>query len=240
MNTPHIQIQGKGKGTPLVLFHGWGFDSQIWHPLLPELTNRYQLYLVDLPGFGLTPNMQWEAFKPALLKCLPKKFALLGWSMGGLMATRLAIEEPEHITHLINVTSSPYFIRQVEWPGVVTQVFNDFYQALASNPQQTLQEFITLQLQGQKIFSGHPPSLHGLREGLDLLMTWDLRQNLTQLNHPVCYMFGRLDAIVPRTTMITMQTIYPHFHYTMFPKAAHAPFLSHTDEFITALEEFLQ
>lgn len=236
--SPHIIMQGKGK--PVVLFHGWGFDSQIWVSLLPALTNQYQLYLVDLPGFGLTPHMEWEAFKTALLKYLPMKFALVGWSMGGLLATRLAIEHPDHVTHLINVTSSPYFIRETHWPGIAYPIFRDFYQALASNPQQTLREFITLQLQEQKVLTGRPPSLNGLRAGLDLLMSWDLRQNLTQLTQPVCYMFGRLDAIVPRKTMVTMQTLFPHFDYTLFPKAAHAPFLSHQKDFITALERFLQ
>lgn len=236
--SPHITTQGKGK--PIVLFHGWGFDSQIWLPLLPTLINQYQLHLVDLPGFGLTPHMEWEAFKSALLKHLPAKFALVGWSMGGLLATRLAIEEPENVTHLINVASSPYFIRETPWPGIAPTIFRDFYQAFAINSQQILQEFITLQLQGQKVLTGQPPSLNGLRAGLDLLMRWDLRQNLTQLNQPVCYMFGRLDAIVPHATMVTMQTLYPDFHYVMFPKAAHAPFLSHQNEFITALERFLQ
>lgn len=238
MNNLHITIQGTGK--PLILFHGWGFDSQIWLPLLPVLTHHYQLYLVDLPGFGLTPPMEWEVFKPALLKQIPTKFAVLGWSMGGLLATKLAVEEPEHVTHLINVTSSPYFMRDTKWPGVVPEIFNQFYQALANNPQQILQDFISLQLQGQKILTGKSPSLQGLQTGLDLLMNWDLRQELTQITQPVSYMFGRLDAIVPRTTLISMQTRYPHFDYTLFPKAAHAPFLSHTDEFITALERFLQ
>lgn len=238
MHNPHIVIQGKGK--PVVLFHGWGFDSKIWLPLLPALTNYYKLYLVDLPGFGLTPPIEWDVFKSALLKHVPTKFAVLGWSMGGLLATKLAVEEPEHVTHLINVTSSPYFLRDDQWPGVAPQIFNEFYQSLSSNPQQMLQKFITLQLQGQKILVGNAPSLHGLQTGLDLLMSWDLREKLTQLNQPVSYMFGRLDTIVPRTTMITMETLYPGFHYTMFPKAAHAPFLSHPNEFIIALERFLQ
>lgn len=238
MITPHSSIYGKGQ--PIVLFHGWGFDSQIWQPLLPALTNQYQLYLVDLPGFGLTPQMKWDSFKTALLKQLPSAFAVIGWSMGGLLATKLAFEEPGRVSHLINITSSPCFIRDTHWPGVDPKIFRAFYQSLASNPQQTLQEFITLQLQGHKVGFGQVPSLGGLLAGLNLLMSCDLRQHLSSFEIPVCYMFGRLDAIVPHTTLVTMQTIYPQFQYTLFPKAAHAPFLSHTDDFIIALERFLQ
>lgn len=238
MIVPHMNIQGTG--TPIVLFHGWGFDSQIWCSLLPFLINRYQLYLVDLPGFGLTPQMEWDVFKSLLLKKLPLKFAVIGWSMGGLFATRLAFEEPRRISHLVNIASSPYFIRDTHWPGVEPKVFQGFYQSLASNREQTLQDFIALQLQGQHVELGQIPSLDGLQSGLDLLMNWDLRQHLLELEMPACYMFGRLDAIVPRTTLGRMQALYPQFKYMQFFKAAHAPFLSHPNEFVTVLESFLQ
>lgn len=237
----HIDIQGNGK--PLVLFHGWGFNHQIWRPLLPILTQQYQLFLVDLPGFGLTPSMDWEAFKISLLKKLPFNFAAAGWSMGGLFATRLAIEEPQQVSHLINIASTPRFIRDLYWPGVDIEVFKTFYQDLSSDPERILKQFITLQLQGESIppnLIEQAPTVQGLQAGLDLLLCWDLRQDLTQLEIPTFYMFGRLDAITPRMTMTVMQKIYPQFNYHLFPKAAHAPFLSHQDQFIKTLEEFLK
>lgn len=243
MFTSNININIQGNGDPLVLFHGWGFDSKIWSPLLPKLSEKYQLYLIDLPGFGLTSSMEWAVFKAKVLKLLPIKFAVAGWSMGGLYATRLAVEEPQHVTHLINISSSPHFVRETDWPGIDVQVIETFYRNLAHHPQQILAEFIQLQLQGQAmpdIAIGSVPSVVGLQAGLELLVHWDLRQELATLTIPVCYMFGRLDAIISRITMATMQKIYPQFHYIMFAKAAHVPFLSHPTAFITALEEFLK
>lgn len=236
----HLSIHGSGK--PLVLFHGWGFNSHIWTPILPALENNHQLYLVDLPGFGLTPSMDWETFKIDLLNVLPAQFALAGWSMGGLFATRLAIEAPLRISHLLNIASSPRLIREAHWPGVDEKIFNNFYLELTHDPQKTLQQFIKLQLQNQPIPAGvwgEPPSLQGLQQGLDLFIHWDLRESLYQLTMPVYFIFGRLDAIIPRGIMTVMQGSYPNFQYTMLAKAAHAPFLSHTKEFINALEGFL-
>ena len=238
MNQPHILIHGKGD--PLVLFHGWGFDAQIWLPLLPALMPHYQLYLVDLPGFGLTPPMEWDAFKSGLMQQLPSKFALIGWSMGGLMATRLALEAPSRVSHLINVASSPRFIRAQHWPGVNRDLFNVFYQDLVTNSAQTLQQFIELQLQGQPFEVSHAPSLSGLQAGLDWLVHCDHREALKTLHQPICYMFGRLDTIVPRMLHTTMLKQYPNIHCVLFPKAAHAPFLSHPDEFMQALQGFLK
>ena len=122
------------------------------------------------------------------------------------------------------------------------KIFSAFYHDLANNPQQTLEQFIQLQLQGQSMPSvvlECAPSIPGLRAGLDLLVNWDLRDDLAALFMPVLYIFGRLDTITPRKTMAMMQAMCPQFKYKMFEKAAHVPFLSHPDEFITVLDEFL-
>ncbi len=47
-----IHITKYGNKHPLVFFHGWGFDSQVWLSLVPLLEDKYELILVDLPGFG--------------------------------------------------------------------------------------------------------------------------------------------------------------------------------------------
>jgi pimeloyl-[acyl-carrier protein] methyl ester esterase len=229
MNRPHVLVYGQGR--PLVLFHGWGFDVHIWTELLPYLVDQYKVYLVDLPGFGLTPNMSFDAFKVKLLDELPLNFGLIGWSMGGLFATKLALEAPERVTHLVNISSSPYFIREAGWPGIDGQVFNAFYQALSTHPKETLERFIRLQCPGQSLPQTHSFSSSGLATGLTVLMNCDLRQNMKQLKVPAYYLFGHLDAIVPRRTMVTMQKMYPDFNYRLFEAASHAPFLSHPNQF---------
>jgi pimeloyl-[acyl-carrier protein] methyl ester esterase len=235
--TIHISVHGQGM--PLVLFHGWGFDHHVWYQILPYLTSEYQLFLVDLPGFGLTSFMEWSDFKAALFQRVPPRFALAGWSMGGLYATRLAIEEPEHVVSLLNIASSPCFIQKENWPGGDSIIYKNFYDNLANNPKKTVEQFIESQLQGQKI-NLTAASLKGLNAGLDVLVNWDLREKLTQLTLPVCYMFGRLDAIIPCSTKLCMQNIYPNFNYVLFPRAAHVVFLTHPELFVHALNEFLR
>lgn len=75
----NIHLDKYGQGMPLVLFHGWGFDSQIWQPIIPYLKPKYQIILVDLPGFGLTPMMDWESFKRI---CLTNYLINLHWQGG--------------------------------------------------------------------------------------------------------------------------------------------------------------
>lgn len=237
-----VSIQTMGSGPSLVLFHGWGFDHQIWQLLVPDLTNQFTVHLIDLPGFGQTPSMPWALFKQSLLAQLPAKLTLIGWSMGGLIATRLALEAPEHVQKIIHVASTPRFTSATDWPGVETVIFTDFYNRFLENPTRTRQQFMRMQLQGhagtpntREIYASH----EGLQHGLMILKEWDLRTQLSALTIPTTYIFGRLDAIVPYATMQAMQQNYPDFNYVLLDKAAHIPFLSHKDTFIACLRAIL-
>lgn len=240
----NINIVNYGSGKkPLVLLHGWGFDHRVWLPLVPHLADRYLLFLVDLPGFGLSSAMHWDNFKAIFLSHMPSRFVLAGWSMGGLFATRLALEEPQRISHLLNIASTPCFIKSKHWPGVDQKILTMFYENLSRDPERVLLQFRALQLSEKNStldVAGQLPTQQGLKLGLDLLRQWDLRPMLNTLDMPTHYMFGQLDTIVPRHTLTAMQRSYPKFSYFLFPKAAHMPFLSHTDQFIQALEVFLQ
>ncbi|MDF1758251.1 MAG: alpha/beta fold hydrolase [Legionellaceae bacterium] len=238
-----INVRVIGEGKPLVLFHGWGFDSQIWTPLISNLISnecKYKLYLVDLPGFGSSSYTDWNGFKKSLLPQLPEKFSILGWSMGGLYATRLSIEEPHKVNNLVNVASSPYFINSDNWVGIDNQVFNSFYSQLLDNPTQTRVDFIKNHLRTDSVPSNimeTSPTEEGLQAGLDLLVNWDLRPQLAQLKLPVYYLFGKLDPLIPRRVMKMMQELHPEFKYVMFDRAAHIPFLSHSQQFLKVLTE---
>lgn len=230
-----------GQGPALVFFHGFGFSHSIWLELANVLKTRYTLFLVDLPGFGDTPLMDWDAFKSELLEALPPRFALIGWSMGGLFATRLAIEESFRVSHLFNIATSPQFIKEHDWPGIEKPILDEFLASMIATPVKTLEQFIRLQLLNHSgpIPLVLAPNTEGLTTGLNVLATWDLRPFLAELSMPVCYVFGRLDSIVSSKTMTVMQKYYPHMQYLLLAKSAHAPFLSHQDEFVNALETFL-
>ena len=241
----HLNIHSYGQGTPIVWLHGWGFDSQIWLDLLPnllDLPKKLHIFLVDLPGFGASDNMSWETFKTTLLANLPAQFHLIGWSLGGLFATRLATEAPYRVLQLLQITSSPYFLQQPDWAGIAPATLQDFYQRFAAHPDLSRQQFIQAQTLTQdidKFQQKSPINLSGLEQGLTILKDWDLRAHLAQVTLPVAYLFGRLDRIVPFQVYQQMQQQYPLFDYTLFAKAGHMPFLSHKEAFLDWLLERL-
>lgn len=235
----HVTVHGQGH--PLVLFHGWGFDGRIWQALMAALSARFQIHVVDLPGCGQSANMDWSVFKQRLCRVLPSSFAIAGWSLGGLYATRLALEEPSRVTHVLNITASPRFVQDDHWPGLEPDVLATFSDDLTRDPERTWKRFTRLQGPGHAGQSGlNHEQIMGLRAGLDALQTWDLRASLPQLNMPVCYAFGGLDGVTLPTLMPCMQMRYPLFHYQLFHEAAHTPFLSHPREFLALLDGFIR
>lgn len=228
----HLEIEIVGQGYPLVLFHGWGFDHKVWADFVPALLCDYKLYLVDLPGFGRTSVMDWDTFKRQLFLQMPSKFAVLGWSMGGLYAIRLACEESSRVSHLMALASSPCCVLKNDWPGIQPDVFESFFSKLLDNPAQTINNFLRLQAPGKVSLPSciTDYTMDGLIMGLNILSQWDLRALLHNFPNEGCFVFGRLDAIIPMETLVAMRTAYPRFSYHLIRNAAHIPFISHTEQ----------
>lgn len=229
-----INVHCYNEGPALVFFHGWGFDHSVWHSLVPLLP--FTCFLVDLPGFGTSAQMDWSTFKIHLLSLLPQRFSIVGWSLGGLYATRLALEAGERVQHLVNVASSPYFLQSAHWPGIEERLLESMMARLNENAEQTFQEFLSLQGASPQAMPQETPSVLALQQGLEHLQSWDLRTHLTQLAMPVHYIFGRLDRIVPFKLVDLMQQQYPQFIYHRFKRAAHMPFISDLEAFLAVLE----
>ncbi len=109
-----IAYQVEGAGTPVVLLHGWGGEANSFRPVFDLLSRFYQVYALDLPGFGLSeiPPTAWDAsdyakFLSAFFQKLHiNKAHLIGHSYGGRISIVMAAEEPEKIDKLILVDSA--------------------------------------------------------------------------------------------------------------------------------------
>jgi pimeloyl-[acyl-carrier protein] methyl ester esterase len=222
----------------LVLLHGWGFDSRIWTPLLSYLQPYCSIYTVDLPGFGLTPMMTWDDFENQLLTILPEKFALAGWSLGALVAMRLALAHEARVTHLMSIAGSPFFLEEKQWKGMKSSLLLHFEEQLLQNPELTLRYFKSLQHHAVPKFTNES-QLQGLLWGLECLKTWDFREKLLQFHKPVCFMFGARDVILPFALYEDMKKKYPNFLYYQFDKSGHLFFLAEQKTFIDRLLFFL-
>lgn len=256
----HIDI--RGAGPPLVLIHGWAMHGGVFAPLLAELETQLQCWLVDLPGHGLSPareGLALDACAEQLARELPRA-SVLGWSMGGAIALRLATLQPERIERLIAIAASPCFVRQPDWPhGVEPRVFAEFGAALAQDYRGTIERFLALEVLGDEKareelrFLRHeldarpPPAAAVLEEGLRLLDASDQRAALPHLACPSLWISGQRDRLVPWTAMQAAAALAGlgaaqpagAGRWLNFPSAGHAPFLTRPREVANAILEFV-
>jgi len=105
----------RGQGPPLLMLTGTGSTMAEWDPALLRLLARdHRLVLFDYPGVGRSGPWRGRTFDSlanataGLMRALDvPSAAVLGWSMGGFVAQRLAIDHPSRVSHLILAGTNP-------------------------------------------------------------------------------------------------------------------------------------
>src|SRR5690606_34582772 len=137
----------------LVLLHGWASSSDVWRAWLPWLRRRANVTLLDLPGFGRTPADAVDGLDDVLTQLerryVPERAALLGWSLGGMLAAAFAARFPQRSAALITIATNAVYVQRDDWAAAQTPVqFEEFRRALAADESAQLRRFQALQARG--------------------------------------------------------------------------------------------
>lgn len=252
MTALYRQIVGENK-RDLVLLHGWGLNIKVWRCIQTRLTPYFCLHLIDLPGYGRSQGfgaMSLEQIAEKVLASAPPYSCWLGWSLGGLVASQAALMQPHRIRGLITVASSPCFTLRKDWPGIHPDILIGFQNQLSHHFQCTVKRFLALQTLGvnnspqdacmlkELALNQLIPTIEVLNSGLKILLTSDLRQSMVGLSIPMLRIYGYLDGLVPRKIAERLDIMWPCSTSVVVSKAAHAPFISHPDEFTSIIVSF--
>ncbi|KGM53159.1 pimelyl-ACP methyl ester esterase [Lysobacter arseniciresistens ZS79] len=253
-----MYIETHGRGPALALIHGWAMHGGLFAPLVERLADRHTLHLVDLPGHGHARDddapLQPDMLAAALVERVPDA-VWLGWSLGGQVALRAALDHPGRVRGLVMVASSPRFVRDDAggWPhGVSSSLFGDFGDALERDFRGTLEGFLALESLGSstaqdelrrlraQAFERGEPAPRALQEGLALLDAIDLRAELPNLRVPSLWISGRRDRLVPAGAMPAAAALAPGARSVVIDGAGHAPFLGAADRVADEIAGFME
>ena len=234
----------------LVLLHGWSGSRELWRPLLVSLRRQANLVLVDwLPPAAGSPEAGLAVTVEGLLARLPARFVVLGWSLGGQLATAIAARAPERVECLLSVASNPCFLACDDWPGLPGKNLQAMAEDLLSEPGATLRRFDALQAKGAsrawlrylQQCRGEVP-LAELSAGLNWLRTLDLRQQVATLPVPQHHLLGEIDALVPPDVAAGLSVLLAHrtdASVTLVPQAGHLLPLQASERLLALLEPLL-
>ncbi|TPI11612.1 alpha/beta fold hydrolase [Mesorhizobium sp. B4-1-3] len=98
-----------GSGRPVLLIHGVGMNAEIWQPQIAAMQDRFDVIAIDMLGHGSSPlppeNPQLSDFADQATRLLDhlglEDVAVVGHSMGALVAQELAFSAPARISALI-------------------------------------------------------------------------------------------------------------------------------------------
>jgi pimeloyl-[acyl-carrier protein] methyl ester esterase len=249
-------LERHGHGRPVVFLHGWGFNGSVWDQFLPELPTAWSKLVFDLPGFGRSPwtgdDYALDIVSEALADQAPPGAIWIGWSLGGLIAIKVAHRFPEKVSALVLLAANPHFTSDPDWPhGVSPTAFEEFSGLASTNPDDALSHFTGLVAQGgqeakqvarilrDSLTRFGLPSRQALLGGLRLLADSDLRPALAQVHCPTLCILGQADGLVPASLEETLVKLSRHIQAAVIPGAAHAPFLSHPAQTARLVQEFL-
>ncbi len=247
---------GNETGTPLVFIHGWGLNSGVWQPLVEQLQADFQVITLDIPGFGSNAAMELtpytiEHIAQKITESIAQPAIFIGWSLGGLIASEIALRYPDRVKGLVTVASTPYFVKQADWPGIEPDVLKLFHRQLDQDIKKTIDSFLKIQAMGsphvrqdikqiRDLVMQYPmPSAQTLDLSLSFLERVDQRAVLTNISAPFLRIYGKLDGLVPKAAIPLIDDLVPNSEKLIIEQASHAPFISNLPLFIQSLRRWI-
>jgi pimeloyl-ACP methyl ester carboxylesterase len=111
-----IFSQKLGKGKPVLLIHGFCENHEIWNGFAEKLSESFEVFTIDLPGFGESPlpttTLSIRDVAGMLLSWIDQENIVLpflvGHSLGGYVALSMAEQAQQKISGLCLFHSTPY------------------------------------------------------------------------------------------------------------------------------------
>jgi len=230
----HYRVVGVGK--PLVLVHGFGVSGHVWQQVLPYLAQHYQVFIVDLPGYGRSTykgtNAPWRLrdMAPLLATWLREMHLppihLMGHSMGGAIAIQLAAHAPELVQSLILVDAAGIPFRST-FPALAGRSMRSFVQrGNGSYPPALVRDILR-------------PRLRLFWHSATQLVDCDFRTELAMLTLPTLILWGEHDILVPISLGYELHQALPHATFVTIPRSGHRPMLAHPALMSGVMLEFL-
>jgi pimeloyl-ACP methyl ester carboxylesterase len=257
-----------GEGPPLLLLHGSGPGVSGWANFrgnLPAFAEHFRTLVLDLPGFGKSYSCDGSplfAAPQAVLDFLDGmslgSVPILGNSMGGGVAARIASKYPERVSRLVTIggIGVPVFSpAPAEGIKLLTQFVEDptrarlvtWMESMVYDSKILTDEFVELRWQA----ANEPGALADVRRMFNPKVLEIMRERaganavdqvtmLSKIVAPTLVTFGRDDRVTPLDSVLLPMRIIPNCEVHIFPNCGHWAMIERKDEFEDVVLSYLR
>jgi pimeloyl-ACP methyl ester carboxylesterase len=198
VNGLSLYYEEHGSGEPLILLHGGISAGEMFAPILPELAAGRRVITVDLQGHGHTADIE-RPLRPqsmaddvaALIEHLGLTSAdVMGYSLGGFVALRVAIQHPQLVRRLVLVAVA--FRRDGSHPEVVAamdQMTPEIAEMLKQSPLYEVYSRLAPRVEDWPVLIAKTSAM--LKED------YDWTGEIAQLSMPVMLVYADADSVRP-------------------------------------------
>src|SRR5262245_27129106 len=246
----------RGRGTPLLLVHGFPLDHTMWQGQLDALADRYRVIAPDLRGFGQSGVTAGLATMPLMADdlaqlldrlAIAEPIVLCGLSMGGYVAWQFALRYRERLAKLIlcdtrAVGDTPETAAnrigladrvQKEGPAFVAETMLPKLFAPATIESKAP----CVEATRQVILRTNPKGIAAASRGM--AQRPDVTPWLSRFDMPTLVLCGQHDAISTPDEMRGFTELLPQARFVEIAGAGHMAPLENPAEVNAAIREFL-
>jgi 3-oxoadipate enol-lactonase len=251
-----VRELGAPDAPALILIHGWNFDGEMaFHKLAPLLAERYRVIVPDLRNHGKSDKIRGrfeladvarevDAIIDALR--IPKPVAVLGYSMGGMVAQELALGYPNTISALILGATAA---RPMHTLRPVSFLLFKLTRAIAriSRAEAVWASFLVLRRNGligaedeawmwDSLLARDANLYH---EAAYAIWRFDTRDRIGAITVPTMVVIPERDTVVRVATQEELASLIPDAPVVRLPDLGHESILADPDGFAAAVFAFL-
>lgn len=260
----NIHVNEVGAGHPVVLLHGGGPGASGWSNFAPNieaLSRHFRVIAPDMPGWGQSDAVDFATLDHVkvateLLDALEiDKAAFVGNSMGGHNSIRMAIEQPDRVSHLITMgpplQMGPFLFGAGGGP---TEGLKIMYQAYADASPEVMKRLVEIMVYDAAKFASpeltqqrsegalsRPEHLRnvvaaGIKGPIPI---WADTSKVRGITAPALLIHGRDDRVVSFESTLFLAAQIANARAVLINRCGHWAQLEHAEEFNRLVADFI-
>lgn len=250
-----VHYREQGRGMPLILLHANPGDGRDFSAIASPLAECFRVIALDWPGYGASPApsppasasamFYFEALRQFVSAMKLPPAALIGNSVGGYAAARLALEEPDRVARLVLVSPGGFtahnalsriFCRLQSGP---LSLRPDRFARLYLRRHTSVTREMLARARGEQATAAARSVNRAIWRSF-IHPEHDLRGRAGTIAQPTLLIFGRFDPVIPaRKDGREASRAMPHARFQVM-ETGHAPFAESPEEFLRVVTPFLR